>query len=113
MDTSDSSISNIIIVEENTIFKKNVEIDNNELIGNVLSINSGVSIGGDLNTNNINSFGLISSYNNIYSEGNVFISNKETDKYVYLSNEGEITCNNIVMTNGISITNNINESRLY
>ena len=60
----------------------------------------------DLNVKNINSFGLVSNYNNTFSKGNIFISDNESPNYVYLENNGKITCKNIEMLTNISIGKN-------
>ena len=86
-----------IIIDKNTIFKKNVEIDNK------LYVKSSTYIKEDLNVNNINSFGLISCYNNISSKGNVYISNNDDCNFLYLTNKGKIICKNIEMLGNIYI----------
>ena len=48
---------NNIFIKENTIFEKNVQINQNLLVENVTSLNS-TSISNDLNVNNLNTFGV-------------------------------------------------------
>jgi hypothetical protein len=96
---------NLIIIKDNVIFEENIEVNNNQLIDNVLGVNNGLSVGKDANFENINTFGLMSSYGNIYSNGSVFISNNNEEKYIYLENNGSLTCDNINTFDNIKIAN--------
>ena len=60
---------------------------------------SGVAVLDSLNVTDFNSNGLLASYGNIYSAGNIFVSTNDTSKYVYIENDGTISCNSIEMNN--------------
>ena len=90
---------NIIYINDNTIFKKNVEINN------CITVDGGMVIEGDLNTNNQNIFGLLSVHGNIYSNGDLYISSNKNDNYTYIKNDGSLECQSINMKNKILFGN--------
>ena len=95
---------NIIYINENTIFKKNIEVNNNVEINNCMIVDGGMVIEGDLNTKNQNIFGLLSIHGNVFSEGDLYISSNKNDNYTYI-NDGSLECNSINMKNKILLGN--------
>jgi hypothetical protein len=95
---------NIIYINENTIFKKNIEVNNNVEINNCMVVDGGMVIEGDLNTKNQNIFGLLSIHGNVFSEGDLYISSNKNDNYTYI-NDGSLECNSINMKNKILLGN--------
>jgi len=83
----------------------NTLINENLLVNKNVRINEGVSIGGTLNTDNINCFGDLALTGNIYGKGYIYLQKDNCQDYTYISNDGTINCDELIIRNNIYIAN--------
>ena len=94
-----------LIIHKNTIFEKNVLVNENLQVLGVSAYDS-VNVVNDLNTHNLNVDGLASLRGNTFSKGNIYIHGKddnEDNDFTYLKNDGSIQTKRISINSDIPI----------
>ena len=94
-----------VIIKDDVYFDKNIAVNENGIISNVLGVGDGMAVGGNINLENVNIYGLMSIFKNTYSQGDIYISKENNDKFVYLEGDGKVTCDDLKMLNKVSISN--------